>query len=81
MIVLVTAILVLAVVALALVQSALQGVYSAALYRYATDGNVGESFSERAARRGVPAEALSAAGSGIHAAHGPQGDVGRALPA
>ena len=45
LIVLVTAILVLAVVALALVQSALQGVYSAALYRYATDGNVGESFS------------------------------------
>ena len=30
---------------LALVQAALQGVYSAALYRYATDGNVGESFS------------------------------------
>ena len=36
---------VLAVVGVALVQSALQGVYSAALYRYATDGNVGESFS------------------------------------
>ena len=43
----------LAVIALALVQSALQGVYSAALYRYATEGNVGESFSEHAARRGV----------------------------
>lgn len=41
----VTAILVLAVIGLALVQTALQGVYSAALYRYATDGNVGESFS------------------------------------
>ena len=34
-----------AFVALALVQAALQGVYSAALYRYATDGNVGDSFS------------------------------------
>jgi Family of unknown function (DUF6159) len=45
LIVLVIAIVVLAVVALALVQAALQGVYSAALYRYATDGNVGESFS------------------------------------
>ena len=45
LIVLVTAILVLAVVGVALVQAALQGVYSAALYRYATDGNVGESFS------------------------------------
>jgi hypothetical protein len=40
-----TAIVALAVIALALVQAALQGVYSAALYRYATDGNVGESFS------------------------------------
>jgi hypothetical protein len=36
---------VLAVVGLALVQAALQGVYSTALYRYATEGNVGESFS------------------------------------
>jgi hypothetical protein len=40
-----TGILVLAVVGLALVHTALQGVYSAALYRYATDGNVGEAFS------------------------------------
>ena len=39
------AIVLLAVVGLVLVQAALQGVYSAALYRYATDGNVGESFS------------------------------------
>jgi hypothetical protein len=45
LIVLVIAMVVLAVVAVALVQSALQGVYSAALYRYATDGNVGEAFS------------------------------------
>jgi hypothetical protein len=45
LIVLVTAMVVLAIVGLALVQAALQGVYSAALYRYATDGNVGESFS------------------------------------
>ena len=45
LIVLVIAMVVLAVVGLALVQAALQGVYSAALYRYATDGNVGESFS------------------------------------
>jgi hypothetical protein len=45
LIVLVAAIAVLAVIGLALVQAALQGVYSAALYRYATDGNVGESFS------------------------------------
>ena len=44
LIVLVVAIVVLAVVGLALVQSALQGVYSAALYRYATEGNAGESF-------------------------------------
>jgi len=42
--VLFAAIVVLAVVGLALVQSALQGVYSAALYRYATEGNAGESF-------------------------------------
>jgi hypothetical protein len=45
LIVLAVAIAVLAIIALALVQAALQGVYSAALYRYATDGNVGESFS------------------------------------
>jgi hypothetical protein len=45
LIVLVVALGVLAFVGLALVQAALQGVYSAALYRYATDGNVGESFS------------------------------------
>lgn len=45
LIVLVVAAVVVALVALALVQSALQGVYSAALYRYATDGNVGEAFS------------------------------------
>lgn len=44
-IILVTAILVLAVIVLALVQSALQGVYAAALYRYATAGNVGAEFS------------------------------------
>lgn len=40
----VAAIVVLAVVGLALVQAALQGVYSAALYRYATEGNAGEAF-------------------------------------
>lgn len=45
LIVLVVAAVVLALVALALVQSALQGVYSAALYRYATNGNVGEAFA------------------------------------
>ena len=45
LILLVVAIAVLALIGLALVQAALQGVYSAALYRYATDGNVGESFS------------------------------------
>jgi hypothetical protein len=45
LIALILAIVVLAVIGLALVQAALQGVYSAALYRYATDGNVGESFS------------------------------------
>jgi len=44
-IILVVALVVLAVVVLALVQAALQGVYSAALYRYATQGNAGESFS------------------------------------
>ena len=43
--VLVAAIVVVAVIGLALVQAALQGVYSAALYRYATDGNVGAAFS------------------------------------
>ena len=45
LIILISAIVALAVIGLALVQAALQGVYSAALYRYATDGNVGESFS------------------------------------
>ncbi len=45
LIVLVIGMLVLAVIGLALVQSALQGVYAAALYRYATEGNVGEAFS------------------------------------
>ena len=44
LIVLVLGLVVLAIIALALVQAALQGVYSAALYRYATDGNVGEAF-------------------------------------
>jgi len=42
--VLVAAVVVLAVIGLALVQSALQGVYSAALYRYATEGNAGAQF-------------------------------------
>jgi hypothetical protein len=41
----VIALVVLAFIGLALVQAALQGVYSAALYRYATEGNAGESFS------------------------------------
>lgn len=36
---------VLTLVAIALVHTALQGVYSAALYRYATDGNAGAAFS------------------------------------
>jgi hypothetical protein len=45
LIVLVIALVVLAFIGLALVQAALQGVYSAALYRYATEGNAGESFS------------------------------------
>lgn len=45
LIILVTAILALGVIALTLVQTALQGVYSAALYRYATNGNVGAEFS------------------------------------
>lgn len=44
LIVLVLGLVVLAIIGLALVQAALQGVYSAALYRYATDGNVGEAF-------------------------------------
>jgi hypothetical protein len=39
------AMVVLAVVVVALVQSALQGVYSAALYRYASQGDAGASFS------------------------------------
>jgi Family of unknown function (DUF6159) len=46
LIVLAVAIVVLTVVGLALVQSALQGVYSAALYRYATEGSAGGSFSD-----------------------------------
>jgi hypothetical protein len=41
----VVAIVALTIVALALVQAALQGVYSAALYRYATDGSGGTAFS------------------------------------
>lgn len=45
LIIIVTAMLVLAFIALTLVQTALQGVYSAALYRYATNGNVGAEFS------------------------------------
>jgi hypothetical protein len=45
LIVFVIALVVLAMIGIALVQSALQGVYSAALYRYATEGNAGESFS------------------------------------
>ena len=45
LIITVTAMLVLAVVALALLHAALQGVYSAALYRYATEGDAGGSFS------------------------------------
>ena len=45
LIVFVIALVVLMVIGLALVQAALQGVYSAALYRYATEGNAGESFS------------------------------------
>ena len=46
LIVLTTGLLVLAVIALALVQAALQGVYSAALYRYATEGSAGGVFSD-----------------------------------
>lgn len=40
------ALAVLAVMALALVQSALQGVYSAALYRYATSGDTADAFPD-----------------------------------
>lgn len=45
LIVIATAVLVLAVVTLVLLETALRGVYSAALYRYATGGNVGAEFS------------------------------------
>ena len=45
LIVITLAMVVLAVVVVALVQSALQGVYSAALYRYASQGDAGASFS------------------------------------
>lgn len=45
LIIAVTAVVVLSVIALSLVQSALQGVYSAALYRYATTGDAGTEFS------------------------------------
>lgn len=45
LIILMSAIVLFAFIALMLVQTALQGVYSAALYRYATNGNVGEAFS------------------------------------
>jgi hypothetical protein len=44
LIVITLAMVVLAVVVVALVQSALQGVYSAALYRYASQGDAGASF-------------------------------------
>ena len=37
---------VLAVLALSMVSSALSGIYQAALYRYATDGDMGGYFSE-----------------------------------
>jgi len=46
LILLIVALVVLAVIGLALVQAALQGVYSAALYRYATEGNAGGSFPD-----------------------------------
>jgi hypothetical protein len=46
LIVVTTVILVLMVIAVALVQAALQGVYSAALYRYASDGTAGGPFSD-----------------------------------
>lgn len=45
LIIAVGAIVALTVIGLALVHTALQGVYSAALYRYATDGEVGEAFA------------------------------------
>lgn len=44
LIALVAVAVVLAFILLALVQSALQGIYAAALYRYATDGNAGTGF-------------------------------------
>jgi hypothetical protein len=40
------AVTILALVALALIHSALQGVYSAALYRFVADGETSESFSD-----------------------------------
>lgn len=46
LVVMVTVVVVLAVLALALVSSALGGIYQAALYRYATDGDTGGYFSE-----------------------------------
>jgi hypothetical protein len=46
LILLIVALVVLAIIGLALVQAALQGVYSAALYRYATEGNAGGSFPD-----------------------------------
>jgi hypothetical protein len=46
LIVAVLALVVLVLIGLALVQSALQGVYSAALYRYATEGNAGATFPD-----------------------------------
>ena len=46
LILLIVALVVLVVIGLALVQAALQGVYSAALYRYATEGNAGGSFPD-----------------------------------
>jgi hypothetical protein len=45
LIIVATVTLVLAVIGLALVQTALQGVYSAALYRFATTGSAGAAFS------------------------------------
>ncbi len=43
---LVIAFLIIAVVLLALVQSALQGIYAAAIYRYAEEGAIGAGFDE-----------------------------------
>lgn len=43
---LVIAFLIIAVVLLALVQSALQGIYAAAIYRYAEEGTIGAGFDE-----------------------------------